>query len=101
MDYFAGRHTNGSLCKKGWTAELASGSNATFVEHCLNSRRKAQSKQTCRTGWKVERARLADACTRYIELASRNPRAKAVAAWVIDAFALEDLSALVPAACPM
>ena len=61
----------------------------------------AQSKQTCRTGWKVERARLADACTRYIELASRNPRAKAVAAWVIYAFALEDLSALVPAACPM
>ena len=101
MDYFAGRHTNGSLCKKGWAAELASGSNATFVEHCLNSRRKAQSKQTCRTGWKVDRARLADACMRYMELASRNPRADAVAAWVIDVFALADLSALVPAACPM
>ena len=101
MDYFAGRHTNGSLCKKGWTAELASGSNATFVEHCLNSRRKAQSKQTCRTGWKVDRARLADACMRDMELASRNPRADAVAAWVIDAFVLADLSTRVLCSRPL
>ena len=101
VDYFAGRHTNGSLCKKGWTAELASGSNATFVEHCLNSRRKAQSKQTCRTGWKVDRARLADACMRYMELASRNPRANAVAAWVIDAFVLADLSTRVLCSRPL
>jgi hypothetical protein len=69
------------ICKVGWKA--ASVKDSAFVEDCLELG-DAQTIDKCRSGWLRDRDALVDECVVFVQLSARNPRARGLAAWVIN-----------------
>jgi hypothetical protein len=69
------------MCKVGWKA--ASVKDSAFVEQCLELG-DAEKFDKCRAGWLQDRDALVDECVSFVQLSARNPRARGLAAWVIN-----------------
>ena len=57
--------------------------DSAFVEDCLELG-DAQKIDKCRAGWLRDRDALVDECVAFVQLSARNPRARGLAAWVIN-----------------
>jgi hypothetical protein len=87
------------MCRVGWKA--ASVKDSAFVEDCLELG-DAQKLDRCRAGWLKDRDALVGECLAFVQLSARNPRAKGLAAWVINSpdFDFVDAAVGYPNVCP-
>ena len=98
VDHFAGRSDSTAMCAEGWKKE---GAKSDFVDHCLSfvKHRGEGFREMCRVGWTEQRANIAGACGNFMKLTARNPRAAAVAAWVMGSFRYREASDVIGKMC--
>jgi hypothetical protein len=66
--------------------------NSAFVDDCLELG-DAQKFDKCRAGWLRDRDALVEECVAFVQLSARNPRARGIAAWVINSLDFDFIDA--------
>ncbi len=111
MLVLANRNLNGTIvqaCMNGWRSYCRNLA-CVYVDMCLlyatalslGKPFAAEVGTLCRAAWHNEYAAFAEDCEHYIDLSARNPRARGIAAWVVEdtSFAFVSRSAMHPQPC--